>query len=79
MEVRGDQSTGWSMAWKINFWARLQDGDHAYKLLGDLLRPCVDEHTKEVKEEALILICFVPILLSRLMVILEEQPVLRRC
>lgn len=37
------------MAWKINFWARLQDGDHAYKLLGDLLRPCVDEHTKEVK------------------------------
>ena len=49
LEVRGDQSTGWSMAWKINFWARLQDGDHAYKLLGDLLRPCVDEHTKEVK------------------------------
>ena len=47
LEVRGDQSTGWSMAWKINFWARLQDGDHAYKLLGDLLRPCVDEHTKD--------------------------------
>ena len=32
LEVRGDQSTGWSMAWKINFWARLQDGDHAYKM-----------------------------------------------
>lgn len=30
---RGDPSTGWSMAWKINFWARLLDGDHAYKLL----------------------------------------------
>jgi alpha-L-fucosidase 2 len=32
---RGDFSTGWSMAWKINWWARLQDGDHAYKILSD--------------------------------------------
>jgi alpha-L-fucosidase 2 len=39
LEARGDQSTGWSMAWKINFWARLHDGDHAFKLLGDLLTP----------------------------------------
>lgn len=39
LEGRGDKSTGWSMAWKINFWARLQDGDHAYKLIGDLLTP----------------------------------------
>ena len=39
--ARGDQSTGWSMAWKINFWARLHDGDHAYKLLTDLLQPCI--------------------------------------
>lgn len=39
LEVRGDQSTGWSMAWKINFWARLHDGDHAYKLITDLLNP----------------------------------------
>lgn len=46
LEVRGDQSTGWSMAWKINFWARLHDGDHAYKLLGDLLRPSVERSTK---------------------------------
>ena len=30
---RGDASTGWSMAWKINWWARLYDGDHAYKIL----------------------------------------------
>ena len=45
LEARGDMSTGWSMAWKINFWARLRDGDHAYKLLGDLLRPCVDRST----------------------------------
>ncbi len=32
---RGDVSTGWSMAWKINWWARLRDGDHAYKILQD--------------------------------------------
>jgi alpha-L-fucosidase 2 len=32
---RGDVSTGWSMAWKINWWARLQDGAHAYKILSD--------------------------------------------
>ncbi|MFC6098897.1 glycoside hydrolase family 95 protein [Olivibacter domesticus] len=35
---RGDVSTGWSMAWKTNWWARLQDGNHAYKILKDALR-----------------------------------------
>jgi len=35
---RGDESTGWSMAWKVNLWARLLDGDHAYKLIRDILR-----------------------------------------
>jgi alpha-L-fucosidase 2 len=39
LERRGDQSTGWSMAWKANFWARLHDGDRTLKLLTDLLRP----------------------------------------
>ncbi|PYP76195.1 MAG: alpha-L-fucosidase [Gemmatimonadetes bacterium] len=34
---RGDGGTGWSMAWKINFWARLHDGDHAHRLLSNLL------------------------------------------
>ena len=34
---RGDGGTGWSMAWKINFWARLHDGDHAHRLLANLL------------------------------------------
>ena len=42
LEARGDQSTGWSMAWKINFWARLHDGDHAWRLLNNLLQPCTD-------------------------------------
>jgi alpha-L-fucosidase 2 len=35
--ARGDQSTGWAMAWRINFWARLLDGDHAHRLLRNLL------------------------------------------
>jgi len=34
---RGDGGTGWSLAWKINFWARLLDGDRAHKLLSNLL------------------------------------------
>jgi alpha-L-fucosidase 2 len=33
LERRGDASTGWSMAWKVNFWARLHDGNHAHRLL----------------------------------------------
>lgn len=37
LEVRGDGGTGWSKAWKINFWARLFDGDHAYKMYRELL------------------------------------------
>ncbi|MBK5203171.1 MAG: glycoside hydrolase family 95 protein [Prolixibacteraceae bacterium] len=35
--ARGDDGTGWSLAWKINMWNRLQDGNHAYKLLSVLL------------------------------------------
>ena len=44
LERRGDEGTGWSMAWKINFWARLGDGDHAYKLLKNLLQPAVEDN-----------------------------------
>ena len=36
--ARGDEGTGWSKAWKINFWARLLDGDHAYKMYQELLK-----------------------------------------
>ncbi len=38
LELRGDDGTGWSLAWKVNFWARLLDGDHAYKLYRNLFR-----------------------------------------
>jgi len=44
LQQRGDDGTGWSLAWKINFWARLRDGDHALKLMSNQLR-----YTEELK------------------------------
>ena len=38
LEMRGDEGTGWSMGWKVNFWARLKDGNRAFKLINNLLR-----------------------------------------
>lgn len=38
LESRGDGGTGWSKAWKINFWARLLDGDHAHRMLSEQLK-----------------------------------------
>lgn len=38
LALRGDDGTGWSLGWKINFWARLNDGDHALRLLKNQLR-----------------------------------------
>jgi alpha-L-fucosidase 2 len=37
LALRGDEGTGWSKAWKINCWARLHDGEHAYKLVREQL------------------------------------------
>jgi alpha-L-fucosidase 2 len=39
LKARGDEGTGWSLAWKINLWARLHDGNHAFLLLQQLLKP----------------------------------------
>ncbi len=44
LERRGDEGTGWSRAWKVNFWARLQDGNRAYKLLKSLLQPAINSN-----------------------------------
>src|SRR3712207_6665361 len=38
LQHRGDGATGWSMGWKLNQWARLLDGNHAYTLFGNLLK-----------------------------------------
>lgn len=43
LDRRGDEATGWSRAWKMNFWARLGDGDRALKLFRSLLYPAVQE------------------------------------
>jgi alpha-L-fucosidase 2 len=45
LEKRGDAGTGWSLAWKMNFWARLGEGDRAHKLLTMLLSPIQDPDT----------------------------------
>ena len=38
LNQRGDQATGWSLGWKINFWARMLDGNHAFKIISNMLR-----------------------------------------
>lgn len=43
LNARGDEGTGWSLAWKVNFWARLQDGNRAYSLFKRILRPVGDK------------------------------------
>lgn len=48
LEGRGDDGTGWSLAWKINFWARLHDGNRAFKLLHRVLRPVAAEAADHV-------------------------------
>ena len=50
LDARGDKSTGWSRAWKINFWARLWDGDRAYTMLRSLLN--VVRETKTIYGES---------------------------
>jgi alpha-L-fucosidase 2 len=38
LEIKGDETTGWSKGWRINLWARLWDGNHAYKMIRELLQ-----------------------------------------
>lgn len=45
LELRGDDGTGWSLAWKVNMWARLLDGNHAYRLFRNQLRLTKDNDT----------------------------------
>lgn len=51
LEMRGDGGTGWSKAWKICFWARLLDGNHAHKLLGELFQISDNEGSVSFKEK----------------------------
>lgn len=45
LNARGDDGTGWSLAWKVNFWARLQDGNRSHKLFKSVLRPVASQGT----------------------------------
>lgn len=47
LERRGDEATGWSRAWKMNFWARLGDGDRALKLFRSLLYPAYADQSRK--------------------------------
>jgi alpha-L-fucosidase 2 len=38
LDIKGDETTGWSKGWRINLWARLWDGNHAYKMIRELLK-----------------------------------------
>jgi alpha-L-fucosidase 2 len=44
---RGDGGTGWSLAWKVNVWARFKDGDHTLKIVKNLLTPAMDDRGNE--------------------------------
>lgn len=46
LEQRGDQATGWSLGWKTNFWARMQDGNHAFKILSNMLMLLPDDRSQ---------------------------------
>jgi len=46
LEVKGDETTGWSKGWRINLWARLWDGNHAYKMYRELLHYVVPDGVK---------------------------------
>ncbi len=46
LRFRGDGGTGWSLAWKINYWARFLDGNHAYMMIHNLLSPAESAQRK---------------------------------
>jgi alpha-L-fucosidase 2 len=47
LEIKGDETTGWSKGWRINLWARLKEGDHAYKMYRELLKLVPPDDSKE--------------------------------
>ena len=47
LKLRGDVATGWSMGWKVNLWARAQDGDHAHTILKNALKHSTDYGTNQ--------------------------------
>ncbi|MFD0751871.1 glycoside hydrolase N-terminal domain-containing protein [Mucilaginibacter calamicampi] len=52
LQTRGDETTGWSKGWRINLWARLKDGNHAYKMFRELLRFVPPDGAKNINYTA---------------------------
>lgn len=48
LEIRGDNTTGWSKGWRFNLWARLNDGNHAYKMFRELLNYVEPDGAKDI-------------------------------
>jgi len=49
LEIKGDETTGWSKGWRINLWARLKDGEHAYKMYRELLKYVEPDAIRDTK------------------------------
>ena len=52
LEIKGDETTGWSKGWRINLWARLKDGDHAYKMYRELLKYVEPDAIRDTKNNS---------------------------
>lgn len=80
LESRGDLGTGWSRAWKIAAWARLQDGEHAYRLLKSALDfSTLTVISMDSDQEEFMKIFLIRIRLSKLTVISELRQALPKC
>lgn len=53
LEYRGDESTGWSMGWKLCLWARFREGERAFKILSSVCRPADPANGKEAQSGGL--------------------------
>ena len=73
---RGDSGTGWSIAWKINLWARFKDGNHVLSLISRLLSPAGEGGGEKA---GLYPICSMPIRLFKSTAISAPPPVLPKC
>lgn len=81
LELRGEESTGWALAWRICLWARLHDGEKAYGMLKKQLRPVNGSNPMNYQQggEAVIPICSAHTLPSRLIPISDPAQVSRKC
>ena len=52
LEIKGDETTGWSKGWRINLWARLKDGEHAYKMYRELLKYVEPDAIRDTKNNS---------------------------